>query len=185
MGRRLFARLLPDPQRVKGNRWIAWLGPAILHPDLWHLSRRGAARGMAIGVFWGFLVPVAQIPLSAVCAVLLRGNLPLAMVSTLVTNPFTFPPVYVFAYWLGSLLIGAVAPEAAVIAAEAGAVAAPQDAGWWSRTYEAIAALGKPLLVGLPILAVAGAATVYFGVSLVWRWYVMRSWRRRQRRAGR
>lgn len=182
MARRLFARLLPDAERIKGNRWIAWLGPAILHPDLWHLSRRGAARGMAIGVFWGFLIPVAQIPLSAMCAVLLRGNLPLAMVSTLITNPFTFPPVYVFAYWLGALLIGADAPEVAA-AAELGDAAA--QGNWYSRLYAGIAALGKPLLVGLPILAVAGASGVYLGVNLVWRWYVVRAWRRRRRRAGR
>ena len=79
-------RLLPTPQAIAANRWLRWLGPALHHPRLWHMRRRGIALGMAIGVFFGFLIPVAQIPASAAVAVALRANLPTAMASTLVTK---------------------------------------------------------------------------------------------------
>jgi hypothetical protein len=42
--------------------------------------------------------------------------------------------------------------------------------------------LGKPLLVGLPALALTLAALGYFGVQLGWRAYVVAAWRARARR---
>lgn len=79
-------RWLPTREQVQANRWLRWLGPRLLHPRLWHFSRRGVAVGAALGVFFGLLIPIAQIPLAAGMAVLLRANLPAAMGSTLVTT---------------------------------------------------------------------------------------------------
>jgi uncharacterized protein (DUF2062 family) len=56
---------------------------------------------MALGFFFGLLVPLAQIPLSAAAAVTLRANVPAAVASTLVTNPVTFGPLYYAAWRLG------------------------------------------------------------------------------------
>ena len=82
------------------------MGPTLLHPQLWHLSRRGVALGVGLGIFFGFLIPLAQIPVAAVSATLLRANVPTAIASTLVTNPVTFAPIYVIAYKLGNKLLG-------------------------------------------------------------------------------
>ena len=41
--------------------------------------------------------------------------------------------------------------------------------------------MGEPLIVGLALLAVAGAALTYFGVQLAWRMGVL--WRVAARRA--
>ena len=46
--------LLPAPDTLAQNRWLRWLGPALHHPRLWHMSRRGIALGAAIGVFFGY-----------------------------------------------------------------------------------------------------------------------------------
>lgn len=62
--------------------------------------------GLAVGVFFGLLIPIAQIPAAALVALLLRANIPAAVGSTLVTNPITFPPVYYAAYHLGDWLLG-------------------------------------------------------------------------------
>jgi uncharacterized protein (DUF2062 family) len=97
---------MPTAETVRKSRWVGWIGPALHHPRLWHLNRRGVALGMAIGVFFGFLIPVAQIPVAAVVAVWLRGNVVAAVGSTLITNPFTFAPIYLLAYRLGSAIIG-------------------------------------------------------------------------------
>lgn len=91
-------RHLPTPHDLAANRWLRWIGPRLHHPRLWHMSRRGIAAGMSIGVFFAFLIPVAQIPFSAAVAVAMRANVPTAVASTLVTKPVTFPPVY-FAAW--------------------------------------------------------------------------------------
>ncbi len=176
---------LPTRESVQHNRWLKWLGPALYHPRLWHMSRKGLALGLAIGIFFGFLIPVAQIPFSAATAVLLRANLPVAMGSTLVTNPVTFGPVYYAAYKLGVKLVGeppTVAQNAQEVLAQApdpvkqeARSLGQQLARFW--TY--LTGVGKPLVVGLVIFAVTGGLVVYALTSLIW---VARTrWRRRQR----
>ena len=78
----------------------------MLHPRLWHVSRRAVALGAAIGVFFAFLTPIAQIPLSAAASIVLRANIPTAVVATLVNSPPTFGPVYYAAWWVGSKVLG-------------------------------------------------------------------------------
>ena len=43
---------------------------------------------------------------AAICCVLFRVNLPLALLSTLYTNPFTIVPLYLAAFGVGEWLIG-------------------------------------------------------------------------------
>lgn len=163
---------LPTREDLEKNRWLRWLLPFLGHPRLWHWSRRGVAMGVALGVFFGLLIPIAQIPLSAAAAILLRANVPAAAASTLITNPVTFGPVYYGAYRLGLWLTGESAP-AGVDVTQPGA---PEpEAGIGSR----LARLGKPLLLGLSILASLTGLLTYALITLVWRWRVMA--KRRQR----
>ena len=87
-------RHVPTREQIAHNRWLAWLRPWLQHPKLWHWSRRGVAMGVALGVFFGLLIPIAQIPLSVAAAVVMRANIPTAVASTLVSNPVTFGPIY-------------------------------------------------------------------------------------------
>ncbi len=167
-----FRRMLPSPEAVKSNRWLRWLGPALHHHRLWHVSRRGVALGVALGVFFGFLIPVAQIPLSAAAAVALRANVPSAVASTLVTNPFTFGPVYFAAWHVGGWVLGERAPPPLQIEAEA---EAEPSQPWW----RSLLGVGKPLVVGLAIFAVAAGVGVY--LLITWVWWARTHWRRRQR----
>lgn len=153
---------------------MRWLGPAVLRPRLWRLSRRGLALGLAIGVFFGFLVPVAQIPLSAVAAVALRAHLPAAITSTLVTNPVTFGPVYYAAWLVGDVLMGeASVPD------EPPSEAEPQlRQGWWVT----LVGVGRPLLLGLVVFALAGSVLIYIAALGLWD---LRVWWLRKRRTRR
>jgi uncharacterized protein len=188
-----FRRLMPSPETAANNRWLRWLGPSLLHPRLWHMSRRGIALGCAIGVFFGFLVPLAQIPLSAGAAVLLRANIPSAMASTLVTNPVTFPPVYYAAWQVGHWILGGDAAKTpppsqqgeppdeppATAATTATGPAASAAPGWWHRTWDYLTGVGKPLLIGLGLFACGFGFLTWLLVGLVWRLRVL--YKRRQR----
>jgi uncharacterized protein (DUF2062 family) len=171
-------RWLPDAESIRSNRWLRWLGPALHHPRLWHLSRRGLALGMALGFFFGLLIPLAQIPLSAAAAVALRANVPAAVASTLVSNPLTFGPLYYAAWRLGSAVLGepekAPPPQHVPALDEEG----PQDSAW-ERAVRRILGVGKPLLLGLAMLATGVGITTYFVVSAIWRLKVL--WKRRRR----
>lgn len=166
---------MPTRESVRSNRWLRWLGPALHHPRLWHASRRGLALGVALGVFFGLLVPLAQIPLSAAAAVALRANLPAAMASTLVTNPATSGPIYYAAWRLGSAVLG----EPQQSFASAAPVAAPAHGSWIARTTAHLMTVGKPLLLGLAMLASGAGLLAYALISMGWAVHVL--WRRRKR----
>ncbi len=165
-------RLIPNRETLLASRWLRWLAPWLGHPELWHWSRRGVALGVALGVFFGLLIPLAQIPVTAAVAIALRANLPAAAASTLITNPVTFAPLYYGAYRLGSWVTGDTASSPAT----PGAV--PSETG--TTTWQRMAELGKPLIVGLSILAVTAGLATYFLIDLAWRW---RSAQRRKRSA--
>ena len=156
---------LPSREEVQSHRSLRWLGPLLERPWLWHLDRRSVALGAAIGVFFGFMIPVLQIVFSALFALLLRANLPVAAVATLVSNPFTYAPIGVLAYRTGSALLGepmSPAEEAAIERSAEDVPIAPQS--WGAR----VAALGRPLILGLAVFAVAGALLTWLAVNLVW-----------------
>ncbi len=198
-------RLVPTPETVRGNRWLRWLGPALHHPRLWHMSRRGVAAGAAIGVFFAFITPIAQIPLSAAASVALRANIPAAIAATLVNTPPTFGPIYYGAWRVGSWLldedtskapaaltqvseISAAGPVAAASAAADVAVALVEDitpgsktVGWMARAWAQLHDIGKPLLLGTVLFSVVFSALAWVGVNAVWHLRVRLKRRRRLR----
>ena len=175
--RRRLQGWLPTPETLRAQRSLGFLAPVLGRPCLWQLSRRRVAAGAAIGLFFAFLIPVAQIALAAATAVFARANLPVAAAATLVTNPFTFAPIYLAAYQVGAMLLGEPSGAAA---ADAVARAAGEAPGLVAR----LAALGTPWMVGMATFAVAGAAIAWVGVHVAWiagvRWRRWRSVRRRQ-----
>ncbi|WP_334135717.1 DUF2062 domain-containing protein [Tepidimonas sp.] len=181
--------LLPSRERLYRMRWLRWLAPYLNHPRLWHLNRRGLALGVALGVFFGLLIPVAQIPLSATAAILLRANLPASVASTLVTNPVTFGPVYYGAYKLGAWVVNGThdadsSRDAVILAATQGPAAADGDADrpWWAWLHDVwiwMGSVGKPLVVGLAIVASVAGVGAYVLINAVWIWKVRLARRRR------
>jgi uncharacterized protein (DUF2062 family) len=170
---------------LRSQRSLRWLGPLLQRPWLWQINRRRVAAGVAIGVFFGFLTPILQIAFAAVFALLLRANLPVAAVSTLVSNPFTYAPIFVAAYKVGSWLLGEPVNPAQEAAIESGAMQAEAlVAASWAERF---AAIGKPFMLGLAVFAVIGGALAYFTTLLLWRLGIvmrLRSRRKRRRRAG-
>ena len=161
---------MPTPDALRRNRWLRWLGPGLFHPRLWHMSRRGIALGAGIGVFFAFLIPIAQIPLSAAVSVALRANVPAAIVATLVNTPLTFPPVYYAAWKVGSRMLGERTDDAA-----APALAIPHEqrpahtqTGLQQRARHALGDVGKPLIVGAVTFAVVFGLLAYLAVNAGW-----------------
>ncbi|GAB1392807.1 DUF2062 domain-containing protein [Rhodocyclaceae bacterium] len=169
-------KYLPDHTAIHENRWLSPFRNSLLHPRLWHLNRRSAAGAVAVGLFTGLFPPPFQMVSAALCAVIFRINLPLAIFTTLYTNPLTFIPLYVFAFWLGSLILGG---ENAFIAPPEFSAAHLGDslralAGWLSQ-------LGWPLAVGVLLLATVFAVLGYIAVRVGWRYWLVRTWQRRNK----
>jgi uncharacterized protein (DUF2062 family) len=158
MIRRLRA-LAPSREQLEANPWLRRLAPYLADPKLWCWSRRGVAMGVAIGLFIGFLIPIAQILLAAAAAVVLRANVPIAAAGTLVTNPLTVPAIYYGAYQLGAWATG-MSATAAVSWADPVSV------------LESLGSIGLPLFTGLAITASFSAVASYLLISRAWIWHV-------------
>ncbi len=178
-------RLMPTQESMRANRWLRWIGPALHHPRLWHMSRRGIALGMAIGVFFGLLIPIAQIPLSVAAAVVMRANVPTAAVSTLISNPATYGPLYYAAWRLGKAVLGVEVPADAAPPVKEPQPLADNGRGWVRKTWDGITALGKPLLLGMALMATTAGLLTYvlasWALALNVRW---QRWRRLRQRAN-
>src|SRR5882672_7650074 len=107
MLRKFFRKYLPSPESIRQNRYLARFGTLLHHPNLWHLNRRSVAGGVAVGMFSGLVPGPFQMLTAAILAIPLRVNLPVALFTTFYTNPLTIGPLYVIAYYLGRLLVGA------------------------------------------------------------------------------
>jgi uncharacterized protein len=163
--RQLQARLregLPTPHQLAGHRWLGPIAHRLTERGLWHAKTESVARGVAIGLFWAFLLPVAQILVAAAHCVWWRANIPVAAGITLITNPLTIGGWLWLAYQTGSLFI---TPD----------VAAPVVEGWLGR----LQALGWPTVLGMGLFAVGGAVLGYCGVKLFSR--LSLAWRLRRR----
>src|SRR5512135_868196 len=179
--RKFFRSRLPSHETIRQNRWIGFFGTWLHHPNLWHLHRRSAAGGVAIGLFAGLIPGPLQMICAVMLAVLFRVNLPVALVTTLYTNPLTILPLYALAYEYGAFIIGQRSGIAPVH------LALPQLewGNWTTALPHWFVSLGKPFAVGLPLLAVTLAALGYVAVRVLWRWRVVREWRRRAARRAR
>jgi hypothetical protein len=180
MPRKFFRRFLPSHDAIRANRHIARLGPWLQHHNLWHLHRRSVAGGIAVGLFAG-LVPGSnpvQFTAGALLAIAFRVNLPLAAAVTLYSNPFTIVPLYFAAFKLGQFAMlksgGELPPLAFGLEGKGFSEWIPAALHW-------MASVGKPLVVGLPLLALLLALIGYFATDLAWRLYVRCAWQRRRR----
>ncbi|MEO8717936.1 MAG: DUF2062 domain-containing protein [Burkholderiales bacterium] len=177
MPRKFFRKYLPSADEVRGSRLAALFGTLLHDPNLWHLNRDSVAGAVAIGLFAGLVPGPLQMLTALALAIPLRRNVPVALLMTLYTNPFTIVPLYLLAYAYGSLLLG-------------GAHARPRIEPFdmdWGHFFDSMArladwslALGKPLAVGLVALALTLALLGYVGVQLAWRIYVILAWRARR-----
>ncbi|MEM6827555.1 MAG: DUF2062 domain-containing protein [Pseudomonadota bacterium] len=82
---------MPSRDEMARNRYLRPIAHRFLSPELWRFTRRSVPRGVALGLFSAFIVPIGQIFLAAFLALPARANVPIAALVTFVTNPFTFP----------------------------------------------------------------------------------------------
>lgn len=159
---------LPTRDALADSRWLRPIAHRLQEPRLWHLQHEAVARGVAIGLFWAFAIPVGQFVIAAAHSVWWRANIPVAAGLTLITNPFTVGFWLYLAYGVGSFVLDspAIAPRA-----DGDSLMA------WMASY------GRPALLGMGIFAVGGAAVGYVVAKLAWRLRV--NLKRRSRCSGR
>ncbi len=152
--RKWMMKSLPQRDALSAHPWLKPVATRLLHPQLWRVQHEAVARGVAVGTFWAFVIPFAQIVVAAAHCTWWRANIPAAAVMTMVTNPLTIGFWLWLAYQTGALVLGA--PIDAVDPAAVGA------SSWFAE-------FGWPTVLGMGMFATGGAALGYLAVKLVWR----------------
>lgn len=174
--KRLLRRYLGALQFLRDLPALRWLGSSVLHPRLWHLNRRSAAGGLAIGLACSLIPGPLQMPGAALLCLLTRQNLPLALAATLVSNPLTIVPLYMCAFALGKFFTPGDPVFTAPPAPDWQNLAQLfSDWGHW------LIALGRPLLIGLPLLALLLAAGGYILMRCAWSAWLRLTWLKRRK----
>lgn len=176
--RRTLKKYLPDHESIHRNPWLRPFASSLLHPRLWHLNRHSAAGAVAVGLFCGLIPGPLQIIGAAVCALAFRVNLPLAILVTLYTNPFTIVPLYILAYQIGRLLIGEMSGFIAPPAFNA-----TDFVAWTAAMQSWMLSAAKPLSIGLIVLACSLSVIGYVTTRAAWRIYLIRAWQQRKIRS--
>lgn len=163
MPRKFLKRIMPDHHRMREHPYLQRFGQRLTEPKLWHLNRRSVAGGLALGVFIAFLPVLGQMVIAAAFAILLRLNLPVAVMSVWITNPFTIAPIYYFSYKVGTQ----------ILSEPLGQYAFNWSLEWFGREF---AAVWQPLLLGSVICGLLAALLSVVFVRLIWRLVVIRNW---------
>ncbi|KLI64063.1 DUF2062 domain-containing protein [Aurantiacibacter marinus] len=162
---------MPKRSDMERNRWLAPIAHRFGRSELWRFTRRSVPRGVALGLFAAFIIPLGQIFLAAFLALPARANVPVAAVITFVTNPFTVPFWLVVANKVGRFTLK-VDPETF------GTAKAAMEQGWWVEFGWWLETAGVTAF-GFVVLSVVTAAIGYLFAGFLWRFMVARRWSRR------
>ncbi len=165
-------RNMPTRDQMARSRWVP---KSVLRSELWRFTRRSVPRAVALGLLVGILLPFAQIIFAAILSLPSRANVPIAAVTTFVTNPLTTPLIWAASYQVGNALLH--------IDDRAGGALDRLFAltDMWSA-IEWLTSEGKALALGLVVVAVISASVGYLLSGVVWRWWIGHK-RRTTRRA--
>ncbi|KLT72767.1 hypothetical protein PL75_06740 [Neisseria arctica] len=167
---------LPTREKIFASRFFKPLAPLFDKPEYWSFKRDKVALSVAIGLFCGMLPAPTQFAFALLIAYFTRTNLPVALFSTLYTNPLTLIPLYVAAYKLGGLLLTGHTPAGDLVMPALGEPGFWADAGRWALQF------GKPLTVGVLVMGITFAVCGYILVQLIWRSNVRRKQEKRRQR---
>jgi len=173
MPKKFFRRYLPNRSAIKEQTSLRLaLGDLLHDPNIWHLNRRSVSGAFAIGLFLAWIPLPIQMPVAGLLALLLRVNLPLAVVLVWISNPLTWGPMFWFAWKVGVVLLGI----------EHVPVEFESTLQWFTT---GLARIWLPLTVGSLLLGALSSALGYLLCRLFWRYHVIRHiLRRRQRDSG-
>lgn len=170
-------RNMPTREQMERSRWIRPFASRVLRSELWRFTRRSVPRGVALGMLVGIIVPFAQILFASLLCLSVRANVPVASLTTFVTNPFTTPLIWLFSYKVGSWLLQVDAMT--VIAPVNSAIQHSQfdDMLQWLTGATLVTAFG------LVVVGIVAAAVGYLATSFGWRWWIAHKRRTRIERA--
>ena len=156
MPRRFFKKFSVKHHRFSGHWSLQPFRHMLADQRLWAIRRKTVVPAVALGTFIAFM-PFPGHPLLAMLAALWRRvNIPVAAVTTLISNPLTMPPIYFACYRVGAYLLR-IPPEA---------VEFEMSMAWVSNV---LVNIWQPMLLGCVFIGALASLFAYAVLDLFWR----------------
>ena len=168
-------RQMPTRESFEKSALLRPFAKRVFHPALWRFTRRSVPRGVALGLLVGIflLIPGVQIAGVALLALPVRANVPLGAAMTFLSMPATTPFILAASVYIGNkvLHLGADVGRFQVLI---------ESHASFSEWFSWLLSDAAPaMLAGLAIIAVVSASIGYVLAAGLWRWMLVRKWRRR------
>lgn len=156
MPRRFFRKFALKSERFRGRWYLAPFAHLLHDPNLWAIRRRTVVPAFALGTFLAFMPVPGHTLIAALTALALGINIPVAALTTLVSNPLTMGPIYYLDYRIGQQLLGVPRQPFAF----------EFSLDWLTGSFLAV---WQPLLLGGLLLGMLAATLAWVGLDLLWR----------------
>ncbi|MEO0499492.1 MAG: DUF2062 domain-containing protein [Pseudomonadota bacterium] len=166
----IMKRYAPARETLLGNRFLRPVADYLGDPNVWHFNRHSVARGVALGLFLGFAIPIGfQIFVAALIAVSTRANIAVAALFTGVSNPITAIPIYLGALKTGDWLLGRD----------------PTMLMGGTSVTDIIRDAPVPTIIGCIFLGAISASVGFLTIHFLWRYWITQRWAARLARRRR
>ena len=118
------------------------------------VNRRMITRGVAVGLFWGFIPMPMQMLAVMATTPFLRFNVPIAISMVWLSNPITMPPMYYMEYLTGNFLLGREGIDDIEL-----------TMSWFADNFDDILV---PLYVGTAFYSIVVTAIIYVVLNRLW-----------------
>ena len=160
---------MPHPDAILRNKWLDFLGPRLHDPSLWHLNRRSAAGGLALGMFCTFIPVPFQMAIAAIGAFMFRVNILIAVPTVWISNPITMPAIFYFCYLLGTEMLNTPATEVEFNLS-------------WSWLSTTLGDIWQPFLLGCFTVSTITSLAAFLLVHGLWRLHIISHLKQRRLR---
>lgn len=158
---------------IQDHKNLRFLGVLLANPNLWHLNRRSVSKAIAVGFFSAWLPSVGQMPFAAILAIIVKANIPIAVLLIFLSNPLTIPPMVYAAYRLGAWILATPFDVSMV------------DFTTISGLTDGLLQVWQPFLLGCLVAASISGAIGYVAGWHAWRCMVVYRWQQRKNQRSR
>lgn len=98
-------RYFKHPRKLRNSPVRRWFTRHFMDKRVWKPTQHTLAAGVAIGMLIMMQLAPGQMFVAAVLAAIFRVNIPIAIITCWISNPFTFVPFGLFQKWLGDAIM--------------------------------------------------------------------------------
>lgn len=161
-------KLIPDKNEILKNKSLQIFGKFIYNPLLWNFKRHSISKACSIGLFCAWIPIPFQMVLSAAIAIIFKANLPVSIALVWITNPITMPPLFFFAYKIGSWILPSKSQNINI----------KLSFEFFSNTIHNI---WQPFLLGCLICGIVSAMLGNILIKIIWRYSIIKVWNNRKK----